>query len=88
MADNEKYEKPYLKQRIQTIMDSTGSNLPRMHKVIKNLSYEFGVPEDKYDSSMDLPQLVEVTFKHQTKPSQLETDMQREAEDWENIRPN
>jgi|WetSurMetagenome_2_1015567.scaffolds.fasta_scaffold1128566_2 hypothetical protein len=65
-----------IRMRLGKIIVYTGKN--KLNLAARELAYEFGVDPNKYNPHMTKNEIVQITFKNQSSPSQLEKDLNEE----------
>jgi len=51
-------------------------------KAKKLATYQFGVPKEEYAGIISFTEFVNITYEHQSNPSQLEIDTKEESKSW------
>lgn len=77
----EKYSGAAIRRRLNRMRRETGGD-ERDLTILSRMAHEFGVSEDLYNGRMSNNEIVEITFNNQTNPSPLETEMEREIEQY------
>ncbi|MBI3623977.1 hypothetical protein HY212_07915 [Candidatus Pacearchaeota archaeon] len=74
----EEYSALNIRHRLVKIRKDAGEPNRRL-TVLSRMAYEFGTPENLYNSNMSDDEIVEVTLNCQVNPSPLEVEMEKEV---------